>query len=70
MSVFRGYVFAPVKLETECNQTLSQDAERGSDLSLTTKPTLKDKYLEWPSISHKFASFRDAIRVSDQASSE
>ena len=46
MSVFRGYVFAPVKLETERNQTLSQDAERGSDLSLTTKPTLKDKYLE------------------------
>jgi hypothetical protein len=33
MSVLRGNVFAQVKLDTELNQAVPHDAERGSDCS-------------------------------------
>jgi len=64
MSVLRGNVLSQVKLDTKLNQTVPHDAERDSDCSLTTRPTLKDLSLGWPSLSYKFVRFNDAIGIS------
>lgn len=64
MSVLRGNVLPQVKLDTKLNQTAPHDAERDSDCSITTRPTLKDLSFRWPSLSRKFARFNDAVGIS------
>jgi hypothetical protein len=61
VTALRGNVFSQVKLDTKRNQTVPHDKERDSDCSITTRPTLKDLSLGWPSLSYKFARFKDAV---------